>query len=71
MMVKVFEVNKNGKIELTKDELEKILNDAWHNGWYDGHNSRSWSWTSPNWYSTITNTNPTPYTISTTTADTK
>ena len=43
-MVKVFTVNKNGKIEFTKDELEKLLNEAWNDGYY--HTNTYW-WTSP------------------------
>lgn len=50
MMVKIFTPNKNGKIEFTKDELEKLLNEAW----YDGKNSNNnYFWTSPSpWYTT-------------------
>jgi len=45
-MVKVFTTNSDGKIEFTKDELEKVLNEVWQ----DGHNSASscsYWWTSP------------------------
>ena len=28
-MVKVFTTNSDGKIEFTKDELEKVLNEVW------------------------------------------
>ena len=43
-MVKVFTTNSNGKIEFTKDELEKVLNEVWQ----DGRNSvSSYWWTSP------------------------
>ena len=31
-MVKVFTTNSDGKIELTKNELEKLLNEAWEGG---------------------------------------
>ena len=43
-MVKVFEPNKNGKIEFTKEELEALLNEVWNDGYnfYRG----DW-WTSP------------------------
>ena len=54
MMVKVFTVNSSGKIEFTKDELEKLLNEVWTDG-----NSRSYTWSSPHWYGTIN----TPYTV--------
>ena len=53
-MVKVFTTNSNGKIEFTKDELEKVLNEVWQDG-YNSHTSYWWS--SP----TITTTTPTPY----------
>lgn len=31
-MVKVFTTNSDGKIEFTKDELEKVLNEVWQDG---------------------------------------
>ena len=52
-MVKVFTTNSDGKIEFTKDELEKVLNEVWQDG-YNSHTSYWWS--SP----TITTT-PTPH----------
>ena len=43
-MVKVFTTNSNNKIEFTKDELEKVLNEVWQ----DGRNSIPYYWwTSP------------------------
>ena len=43
-MVKVFTTNSDGKIEFTKDELEKVLNEVWQ----DGRNSAYSYWqTSP------------------------
>lgn len=43
-MVKVFTTNSDGKIEFTKDELEKVLNEVWQ----DGRNSASsYWWASP------------------------
>ena len=54
MMVKVFTVNSNGKIEFTKDQLEKLLNEVWEDG-----NSKNYTWTSPHWYYGTINT---PYT---------
>ena len=55
-MVKVFTTNSDGKIEFTKDELEKVLNEVWR----DGYNSNtSYLWSSPittPYYTT--NTNP-------------
>ena len=32
-MIKVFELNKNKKIELTKEELENLLNQAYWEGY--------------------------------------
>lgn len=34
--VVVIEKNKDGKIELTKAELQKMLDDAYNQGYYDG-----------------------------------
>lgn len=51
MMVKVFTPNAAGKIEFTKDELEKLLNEVW----WDGSNTNNYLWTSPHiptWYAT-------------------
>ena len=42
-MIKVFTLNKNGKIELTKEELEQFLNESY----WDGLNNNSWTYTSP------------------------
>lgn len=44
IMVKVFTTNSNGKIEFTKDELEKLLNEVWQDGC--DYNKSLW-WTSP------------------------
>ena len=43
-MIKVFTLNKNGKIELTKKELEQLLNESY----WDGYNKKNyWTYTSP------------------------
>lgn len=34
--VVIIEKNKDGKIELTKDELQKMLDDAYNQGYFDG-----------------------------------
>lgn len=44
-MVKVFTTNTSGKIEFTKEELEKLLNEIWNDG-YAAHHETYW-WTSP------------------------
>lgn len=51
-MIKVFTLNKNGKIELTKKELEQLLNESYWEG-YKNNSNFYWTYTSP----TI-NTNP-------------
>ena len=51
MSVKVFQTNKAGKIEFTRCELEKLLNETYNEGYRDGENhakSSYWTWTSPN-----------------------
>lgn len=35
MRIKVFTPNENGKIELTKEELESLLNETYRQGWND------------------------------------
>ena len=46
-MIKVFTLNKNGKIELTEKELKKLLDDAYWEGYRD--NTHTWTYTTPNW----------------------
>lgn len=57
MSVKVFQTNKAGKIEFTRCELEKLLNETYNEGYHDGENHAKntyWTWTSPS----IVNTTP-------------
>ena len=69
-MIKVFTLNKNGKIELTKKELEQLLNESYWEGYRNNNNY--WTYTSPSvinyrdWY-TNTATSKTPYNVSTST----
>lgn len=61
MSVKVFQTNSNGKIEFTRAELEKLLNDTYKEGHRDGENkanSNYWTWTSPYISNAITNVAP-------------
>lgn len=51
-MVKVFAPNKDGKIEFTRDELERLLNEVWQ----DGKIAGNYYWQSPNWYGSTTPT---------------
>lgn len=46
MMVKVFTLNKNGKIELTKEELQKLLDDSYWEG-YRANHSNYYTYTTP------------------------
>ena len=58
-MIKVFTLNKNGKIELTKKELEQLLNESYWEGYRD--NKNYWTYTSPTTpYQLLSNI---PYTI--------
>ena len=47
-MIKVFTLNKNKKIELTKDELEKLLDDSYWEGYRA--NNGTYVYHSPNWW---------------------
>lgn len=53
-MIKVFTLNKNGKIELTEKELKQLLDNVYWEGYRD--NNKSWTYTTPTYpyYSTIT-----------------
>lgn len=44
-MIKVFTVNKNGKIELTEKELRKLLDDVYWEGYRD--NNKTWTYSTP------------------------
>lgn len=50
-MMKVFKLNKENKIEFTKDELKKLLDEVYNEGYKDCKNS-TYTWTSPwsPWY---------------------
>ena len=47
MLIKVFTKNINGKIELTEEELRRILDEAYWEG-YNNKQSNIITWTSPN-----------------------
>lgn len=67
MMIKVFESNKDGKIEFSKTDLEKLLNEIYKDGYKTGYaegNSKSFTWTSPY----LSTTNPAITTTTTTNA---
>ena len=46
-MIKVFTTNKNGKIELTKEELKQLLDEAYWEGYRN--NSTTWIYNTPSW----------------------
>ena len=55
MSIKVFQTNSNGKIEFTRAELEKLLNDTYKEGHRDGEdkaNNSYWTWIAPTLTST-------------------
>jgi hypothetical protein len=47
MQIKVFTTNHNGKIEFTKAELEKLLNDTYAEGQKNCNCGKGITWTSP------------------------
>lgn len=51
MKVKVFQPNSYGKIEFTRAELERLLNEVYDGGFRDGEAAQreksTWAWTSP------------------------
>jgi hypothetical protein len=47
MMIKVFTTNKNGKIELTKDELKALLDEAYWDGYRA--NNTTYVYHTPSW----------------------
>lgn len=70
MMIKVFESNKDGKIEFSKADLEKLLNEIYKGGYNIGYaegSSKSFTWTSP-YLSNVTPINTTTTTTTTTNA---
>lgn len=50
MKVKVFQLNNHGKIEFTREELEKLLNEVYSDGYKEGEadaRAYTWTWNSP------------------------
>ena len=67
-MIKVFTTNKDGKIELTKDELKSLLDEAYWDGYKA--NSGTYTYISPyTWKHTIT-TDGNAWTLNTVNAST-
>lgn len=76
MKVKVFQTNSHGKIEFTRAELEKLLNEVYDGGFRDGEvvqrEKSTWTWTSPYVYNydlgtTTTSSTNMPLTINSST----
>ena len=76
MKVKVFQPNSHGKIEFTRAELEKLLNEVYNGGFRDGEAAQreksTWTWTSPFIYTndlgtTTTSSTNVPLTINSST----
>lgn len=51
-MIKIFYPNSVGKIELTKEDLEKLLKEAYNEGYDRGRNYHSYAYTP--YYTTLT-----------------
>lgn len=69
MKIKVFTTDKNGKISLSKDELQEIINEAYWEGYTNGSkDGKTWTvstpWTTPYYtWSTTTNGSSSSITI--------
>lgn len=50
-MIKVFTLNAKGKIELTKNELEQLLNKSYWEGYSEGYSKKItyWTYSSPSY----------------------
>ena len=62
MKIKVFTTDKNGKIAISKDELQEIINEAYWEGYANGTKSeKTWTvttpWTTTPYYNWSTTTN--------------
>lgn len=65
MKVKVFYPNREGKIEFTRQELEKLLDEVYREGQKDCNCSRSWTWTTPYYNGSLTSNSTTNATATT------
>lgn len=61
-MTRTFEVDNDGYISFTKDELKKLLDDVYNEGRTDGR-LHSYVYTTPSWYYTYTTATPDSVTI--------
>ena len=71
MMIKVFTTNKDGKIELAKDELKKLLDEAYWEGYYKNHGSYTYATPTINWSAINGNMGATDHITITSTAKTE
>ena len=55
MKTKFFTLNEHNKVEFTKSELKKLLDEIYNDGYRDGRNSKGW------WYYTTPYYTTTPY----------
>lgn len=65
-MIKVFTVNANGKISLTKEELQDLLNEAYWDGFSNGNKTTTYTYSTPSqpYYTwTTANSDSTSYTL--------
>ena len=65
MKVKVFYPNREGKIEFTRQELEKLLDEVYREGQKDCNCSRSWTWTTPYYIDSLASNSATNATVTT------
>ena len=65
MKVKVFYPNREGKIEFTRQELEKLLDEVYREGQKDCNCSKSWTWTTPYYNDSLNSNSATNATITT------
>lgn len=65
MKVKVFYPNREGKIEFTRQELEKLLDEVYREGQKDCNCSKSWTWTTPYYNGSLTSNSTTNVTTAT------
>lgn len=67
MKIRVFTLNKNNKIELTEDELKKLLDESYQDGRNDARTATISTPSYPCWYDGATNITGCEANLSTTT----
>ena len=65
MKVKVFYPNREGKIEFTRQELEKLLDEVYREGQKDCNCSKSLTWTTPYYNNSLISNSTTDVTLRT------